>query len=249
MTKRVVFVTLAAVALGLTATAVADDLTSVEKRITEAWNKHKSMSAKLTQATHVEMGTTVMDMKGEGTLEMTRTGDKILARVELKSTVMSKSGDQENKSEQPMTTIIDGEFAYTVSEAMGQKMAFKNKIDPMMVGEPKATLEQFRKTNELNLLPDETLDGKKVFVIEAGSKDKTAGAGVPSKVVCYFDQESGIMVKMTMLGADDKPMTTVTYTDIKLDPKIDPDRFKFTAPEGVKVIDQTGAAGAPAAHP
>ena len=34
-------------------------------------------------------------------------------------------------------------------------------------------------------------------------------------------------------------MMTTKYTDIKLNEKIDPERFVFTAPEGVQVMDMT----------
>ncbi|MCK4343202.1 MAG: outer membrane lipoprotein carrier protein LolA [Phycisphaerae bacterium] len=231
---------LAGLGLGFTSAALAEDLAAVEKKITADWHKHKSMTAKITAETHMEMGTMTMDMKGAGTLEVMRTGDKILVRMETNNTITQVIGGEETKLEQPSTIIVDGEFTYSVDEAMGQKRAIKQKIDPAITGEPKAMFERFRKDNELKLLPEESIDGKKVFVIAVTPKQPPAMPGVPAKTHIYFDQQNGCLVKMVEFDADDKVMTTMTYTDIKLDVKLDPERFKFVAPEGVKVMDLTG---------
>jgi outer membrane lipoprotein-sorting protein len=44
---------------------------------------------------------------------------------------------------------------------------------------------------------------------------------------------------MVANGPDGKPMTTMTYTDIKINPDIPADRFVFKAPEGVQVQDMS----------
>ena len=241
MIKRMGLLALATVALGLGAAAVAEDLETVEKKIATEWKKHKSLSAKLTMTHRSEARGAIMSGKGEGTFELQRTGDKVLLRVELKNTMTHKMGEQEQTMEQPMTTIVDGEFAYTVTEVMGQKMAMKSKIDPTMSGDPNALFGDLREKNTLKLLPEETIDGEKVFVIEATPKQKPTTPGVPSKTVIHISQKTGCLVKLTAFTADDKPMMTMAYTDRKIDPKIDPERFKFTAPAGVQVIDQTGS--------
>lgn len=233
---------LAAMVLGFTSLAVADEaVDTLEKKIHAAWEKQKSMTAKLTMITKMEMGGMSMDGKGDGTVEFMRNGDKVLSRTEVKTTMTRKMGDQETKMEQPMTSIIDGEFNYTLTEMMGQKMAMKSKIDPRMTGEPKGMFEELHKEYELKLLPDETVDTMKCYAIEATPKEKTQAGG--GKMNLYFDQPTGFVVKMIMFGPDDKPATTMTYSEMKFDVKIDPDRFKFKAPEGVQVIDQTKEGG------
>ena len=240
MTSQMRRLTMTCVLLGAATAALADDLEAAEKRIVEAWGKHKSMSAKIATTNHMEMGDMVMDGKGEGTLEMQREGDKQFIRMELKNAMTRKAGGQETKTDQAMTLIADGEFAYTSSDAMGKPVVVKSKIDPMMTSEPKALLAELRKQNDLKLLPEDKVDGQKVFVIEATPKEKKASPGAPAKMVLSFDQEHGVMVKSTALSEDGKPVNTMTYSDLKYDVKIDADRFKFKAPEGVQVIDSTG---------
>jgi len=239
MTRQMRRLALTCVMLGVAAAALADDLESVEKRIVEAWGKHKSMTAKIVTSNHMEMGDMVIDGKGDGTLETQREGDKQLIHMELKNAMTRKAGGQETKMDQAMTLIADGEFAYTSSDAMGKPTVVKTKIDAMMTGEPKALLAEFRKQNELKLLPEDSVDGRKVFVIEATPKEKRAAPGAPVKMILNFDQEHGVMVKSAALTEDGKPVNTMTYSDVKFDVKVDPDRFKFKAPEGVEIIDRT----------
>jgi outer membrane lipoprotein-sorting protein len=42
---------------------------------------------------------------------------------------------------------------------------------------------------------------------------------------------------MVTYTPDGKPMNTMTYSDIKINDKISPDRFVFKAPPGVEVQD------------
>lgn len=234
MMKRNVW--LAGVVLASGALAMADDLDTVEKKLVEAFRKHRSATAKIAMTSHSEMPGMVIDVAGEGTLEMTRRGDQTLLRLEMKTTMTHKMGDDANKMEQETLTVVDGEAAYVLTEMMGQKMAMKSKVDPQMTGDPQALFAHLRKDHTLKLLPEETLAGRKTYVIEVVPKAKSEGA--PGKQVYYFDQDSAFMAKMVAYGADDKPMTTMTYSDLKLDVSIDPDRFKFKAPPGVQIMEQ-----------
>jgi outer membrane lipoprotein-sorting protein len=224
----------------------ADDLQAVQKKICEAWGKHKSMSAKVDYSNHMEMAGTVMDQKGTGTHEFLRKGDKAMTRTELKTQMVTKTGDQENKMETQVTMIVDGDFAYTLSEVAGQKSATKSKIAQSMSADPKDNFEWYAKQYQLKLLPDETIDGKKAYAIEATAKDKAAAQEFKS--VMYYLQDSGFLVKQVGFDTAGKPNSTVTFSDIKLDPDLNPDRFVFKAPPDVTVIDQTNV-GTPAGEP
>ena len=244
MIRPMMLVLTVSVALGFTVqAAVADDLQAVEKKITEKWQQRKSMTAKMTMEMRMEQPGMTMESKGDGTHEMLWKGEKVLSRIELKHNMMQKVGDQETKMSSEVITVIDGEFAYTLNtqEMMGQQMktAHKTDIDPQMSGDPKVMFEQLAKDNDLVLAPEETVDGRKVFVIVATPKQKLNYPGAPSKVVYLFDQKEGYMVKMVSYAADDKPLTTMTFSEVKLDVDIDPSRFVFKAPEGIEVLDQT----------
>ena len=167
----------------------------------------------------------------EGTTEMLRKGDIFLSRMETKSVTENVVAGNTSKQESAMLMINDGSYTYTVSEMGGTKSAFKNKVEKSDVDPFKA----WRENAELKVLADASLDGHAVWVIEATPKLAQATQG---KTVIYYHKESGQMIKMVVYTPDGKPMTTTTYSDIKVNEKISPDRFVFKAPPGVEVQDR-----------
>ena len=238
--KPMRFVLMAGLVLGWTLpAAVADELEKVEKKLAEGWKKHKSMTAEFTMVTKMEQPGFAMESTTKGTQEMMRKGDQLLFHTGMTTSTVQKVGEQESKSESKVTMVSDGTYAYTLTEMMGQKTAVKTKADPQQAGDPQATFKFLRKDHTLKLLPEETIEGKKAFVIEATPK-QTQPMG-PGKSVYFFLQDDGVLVKMVSADQAGKPMSTMTYTDYKFNVKIDPQRFVFKAPEGVQVIDQTAA--------
>ena len=248
LSKQIRLAVAASVFLGFLATvAVADELEAVEKKIQAAWSQHKSMTARVTTVSRMEQAGQVMDGKGDGTYEFLRKGEQLLSRMELKNSMTQKMGEQEMKMEQQVTMVVDGTYAYTLSdqatEFMGNKMppqvmAMKMDIEPEMSGEPSKMFADLHKDHDVKLLPAETVNGKQAYVFEATPKEKAPG-NPAAKMLLYFDQANGFTVKMVVQSEDGKPIQTITYEDVKLDVDIDPDRFVFKAPEGVEVMDQT----------
>ena len=236
MTRCLGLLAVAAVFCASPLAAAGDDLPNVEKKIIEAWSKHKSVRARLTATTHAVNGIFVTDGKGEGTFEFVRKDGKLYSRMELTSKLVRQTGDNKKEFGQRMLVVVDGEFAYTFSEFGGRKTARKTSIGPKMTGDPKALFAQQRETHALRLLPEQTVDGHKTYVIEAAPK----GGSALRKTVFFFRQDIGLMVRMVMYDQTGTPMTTMTYSDIKLNTDIKPERFVFEAPEGVTVIDLTG---------
>lgn len=239
MMKRVGLIAVLGALFGWSAVfASAEDLDSVQKKIVEAWNKHKSLTAKLTTVTQMDLGGgTSMNGTGQGTYEFMKQGGKLLSRLELNNTIVQKQGGDETKLEQQLLMISDGETSHTLSNVFGERRAVKSRVPAHQTGEPKALFERLRQENVVKLLPDSTVDGRKVYVIEL--TPKRLAPGFPQKQILSFDQESGFMLKIEGRGENDLPLTAMTYGDIKLDQAIDPDRFKFTLPAGVELIDDT----------
>lgn len=229
MKHRIYVVTLVmGLLFGYSAALGGETLETVEKKIIAKWSKLKSMSAKMT----MEMKGPAMSGKSDGTVEYLQQDGLELFRIEMK--MEQAMGDQ--KREISASTICDGKFVYTTSDMMGQKYVMKQKPDAMQVSPGgKLMFESLKKNSELKLLPDKKVDGKAAFVIEASPK---AAGGQPSKL--FFAQDTGMMLKMVALDPEGNPAMTMSYTDVKLNPKLDPDRFVFKAPEGVQVMDMTG---------
>lgn len=247
MTKGLGLTLLAGVLLGFTvSTASADELEAVEKKIITAWDRHKTITARMVTTVHLQMSTMVLDGRGEGTVEMMKKGGKLLMRMELKKTITrSGSGQAETKSEQQFKTIIDGNFTYTVTttdvldQEEPKQTAVKSFIEPKTSLSPKILLRYLHQKKSLRLLPEETVDGKTAFVIETTPKAEGAQHLSVMRKLYYFQQESGCLVKTVMYSPAGEPATVVSWTDLRFDVDLDPDRFVFRPPFGVPVLDYT----------
>jgi len=222
MTKRMILLTTMIIAVGLAGlgrAAAADTLESVEKQLLEKWGQVQTMSAKVT------IEGVMPNMTANGAYELMKKGDKSLFRMEL------SFGEQVSQ-----TMIGDGDFVYGVMERMGQTQALKAKPDDAQAMDAGSQLRALRKTHELKLLPDQSIDGQTTCVIEATPKEPGGG-----KTITHFAKETGIMLRVITQDATGDPAWTMTMSDVKTNAKIDPSRFVFTAPPGVQVMDMTNS--------
>jgi len=229
-------------AVSLTAVVRAgDSVEDVEKKLVEAHSKIKSYTSKTKTVQNFDMGQgNKMSSDYGGTIEWKRDGEKHLFRTEMKGTTTQSMGGTDNKMDVSVLMISDGNFLYSLSEQMGQKMAIKQKPDTSMTGDPKKLFDKIHSDNTVNLLPDEKVDGVSAVVFEVIPKDESGGGPV-AKSIMYFAKDTGINVKVVGKDKDGKEVFTNSSTDIKLNTEIPNDRFVFTAPEGVEVMDMTGS--------
>lgn len=219
-------------------TVRANDLDAVQRQILERWQKHRSMTAKVTQTEGTEAQGNTAARHGEGTYEFMRKAGKFLFRMEIESAWEVKAGGQDLRVRISTLTVCDGDHVYELSERMGLATALKRKPDPRDGADLKAFLEILRTRNDLKLLDEESVNGRDVFAIQATPKSK-----LPSRpyqtVVYYFSKDHGVLLKQEKRDKDGKPLETMSFSDLKFDVKIDPKRFEFKAPEGVVVQDLT----------
>jgi len=231
MRRRVSLIGTLGLGLALSSAAVsAETVEEVSKKIAAASEKLNSFSAKTKMVIEMKQEGFSMVSTTDGTTEMLRKGGDFLMRSENKSVSETNVGGNVTKQESSVLYVTDGSFAYSISEATGTKSAQKMKLEKPDVDPFKV----WRNTAELKVLPDSSSDGRAAWVIEATPKPDQSGQG---KTVIHFDKESGQMIKMVTYTPDGKPMSTMTYSDIKINDKISPDRFIFKAPPGVEVQD------------
>jgi len=202
----------------------------VTKKITEASKNLKSFSAKVKMVTEMKQEGFSMTSKMDGTIEMMRKGDHFMMRNETEGVSETSVAGQTNKQETSSVMINDGEYQYTLSEMGGAKSAYKSKHQGP--GPDEDPFQAWRETADLKVLPDESVEGMEVWVIEVTPKE---GQFQQGKSLLYFHKDSGQMIKMVVNTPDGTPMTTMTYSDIKINPKVDADRFEFKPPPGVTV--------------
>src|SRR6185503_12699442 len=101
-----------------------ETLEEVEKKITDNMAKQKSVSYKMKSTNDMKNPQMMYKSDAEGTMELTRRGEKKWAsRMEAKTDTLRKIGDEkEVKEKGKILSIYDGEFAYTYTETGEQKM-------------------------------------------------------------------------------------------------------------------------------
>ncbi len=244
MMRRVVGMAVVVVLACVLSARAAETLESLQKKIGEQTSKYKTLQY------NVQMVSEGMGMPGkstsEGQFQAMRKGDKSLSRMETKSRMTFKVGDQEQTQEYSSTMINDGEFVYTVSDAAGQKMAMKMKPDSKMAGSDplnsEAAFKAMTKDFNVKVLPDATVDGKDAWVLEATPKDKSGGNPM-SRMVTSYDKKTGLPLKSVGYDKDGKVLNTMTISNVKTNADIPAERFVFKAPPGVEVMDMTKSSG------
>lgn len=216
----------------------ADELADVEKKVVEQWGKLRSIQAKIDFKMNMDVNGQKMRSEGQGSYEAMKKEDKLLLRTEMTTNMFINAGGQEMKVAQSNTTIHDGQYDYTLMETMGRKTATKGKPKSIAKNDVKVMFEQLHKDNTLKLLPEVKVGDEEAYVIEAVPNKKPSTPSV-ARQQFHFSKKTGVLLKT--IGQNEKGETVESYefSNIKLDDKIDPDRFVFKAPEGVQVVDQT----------
>jgi outer membrane lipoprotein-sorting protein len=228
--------------------ARAETLDEVQKKIAEQSKKITAMSMKMKSVSEIRADGAVSKSTLDGTYEYMVDGTRTLSRTEAHTRVRNESAGANQEFENKSLSIADGEHVYILSEQAGQKYASKMKAFGQQTANWRDDLKEHY---DFKLLPDETIDGKPCYVLELTPRKGAAAAGDDSRSRHYYQKDSCVLVKAIVFGADGKPTSTTTYSDIKINPSLSKDRFKFTPPPGVEVQDlsalQTPGAESPPA--
>ncbi len=242
MTRHSGALWLATVGLGFACSgALGDELAKVEKELVAAWERHESTTAIVTMAGHATEGKAVVKSSATGKYECARKGDSPVYRMELTNTVTRTVGATETRTEQRITRICDGRYVHELVEVEARKLAVatKSDLEPQQLFDPVSVFSRLRKTHSLKLLPQDSTDGQKTYVVEATVQQ--AHRSPASRLVFYFLQQHGVLTKLVLYDRAGRPVGTVTFSNFKYDVDLDPGRFVFQAPPGVKVMDLTGS--------
>jgi outer membrane lipoprotein-sorting protein len=218
-------------------TVLAETLESVEKTIIEKMGSYQSYRAKITSTQNMQNAQMKLDTQSDMTYECLKKGDLWLYRTEGKTKTASVIGGQEQKQDTTMLIVYDGKFVWTLTETDGQKNVMKAPpsagFSPLM---DKTYFENQHKDYELKLLPDETVDGKATWPVQATPRQAVAEGGAAT-MITYFDKETGISVKSVGKDSGGKVILTTVTSDVKVNAPLAAERFVFKAPEGVPVMD------------
>lgn len=217
-----------------------DTIDAVEKKIEQAWAANKTLAAVIAMTGSQKQGDQVITMAGTGRFEWMREGDDEKTRMSFDSTATLGDGEGARKIESSSLVISDGEFLHSMLTRGGHSDAYKQKLEQHEDLGGGRALKQLRETgNKLSVLPDEKIGDRDVYVILAAPKQPDPQSPEKDATV-YVDQQTGIVLKRVVRGADNEPIFTMLLTDLEINKPIKPEQFIFKAPEGVTVLDMTG---------
>ena len=228
-------------------TAKSRAVVETEERLLARWNDIRSFSAKLSTSFEQREGAK-MRFEGEGTYDyLTKDGKTFIRSKQARDVYVDAGGAKATDGTaldriftgQRLLKILDGDYVYEVDvrhEQFGGLVVKKLLPHPLAIqfAGGKTLFKWLDQADELRLLPDETLDGKQVYVFE------TVTLTGRMKTLCFFDKETGILLKLTSEGEQPSLKSTFALSDIQLNVPFSDDHFTYTAPSGVEVQDLTG---------
>lgn len=158
-----------------------------------------------------------------------KTGDTYKQRIEAETT-MTMQGMPPQSSQ--TLVVSDGKHVWMQSSQAGQTMVMKQNQnqDPTGMQAVREHVAQGKAT----VKPSETLDGESHAVLEVVSEM----GGDSMKTTYWFNEKTGMMTKQE--GQHPVAGHTVMHTtNVKMNPSIPADKFTYTPPDGVQVLDQT----------
>lgn len=171
----------------------------------------------------------------QGSVEWKRDGEKILFRSEAEDNALRKRGADLQQHKSKSLFVSDGSIFWAQSEDGGNVNVMMAKPDPLLVGSPKAMVDKFRPDHQVTLLKDEAVDGADCHVIELkplAIRDQNA-----ARIVLFYRKDSGLNVQHVGYDAQGRKVSEKTLLSVKVNVDIPPERFTYTVPEGVNVMD------------
>ncbi|HRX83676.1 MAG TPA: outer membrane lipoprotein-sorting protein [Phycisphaerae bacterium] len=213
----------------------ADSIEDVEKQIRDAYGKLKSYSANVNSQTDIKQGGQAISMTMTGSF-LAKNGEngKHMYRMEGKTSMKMPGMDHPGMGDQELLVVCDGEYTYQVqtNPMTSQKNVIKTDAD----ADPLPWAQQ-KENHTFKVLPDEKVDGQDCFVVEA--TPKTPGGMGVARTVFYIRKDIGALVKQVAYNTEGEALNTTTFNDVKVNPDVSADQFKFEVPEGVTVMDRT----------
>ncbi|GMW03675.1 MAG: hypothetical protein AMXMBFR84_48090 [Candidatus Hydrogenedentota bacterium] len=225
----------------------AETLETLEAKLAEQWKDVNAFKSDITVDTTMALGPIAMTMKAAGTMEFKRFEESGRFRTDLTGTMGASIPGMGEGMKMSMLSVYDGEFVYIEMGMMGQKQVQKKKPDASDTAKAdggKSLLNSLKKLGDVTLLPDEQVDGKDAYVVEVkyNAEAIAKAKGQADRTRMYIDKNTGMQIKMEGFKGETRTMS-MTYSNYDLKTEIPDERFTYTPPAGVRVID-ADAAGA-----
>ena len=208
---------------------------TVIAELTARWDELQAFSASVATKLPQAAGNPG-ETKGRGTYEWAKRGGKRLFRMSLGNTLWIYQGDAKTtRTGEMLIFVYDGEFLYSQRQLKQFEKTTKSRYEPdrvLQIG-GQDLFRGLTETNILKLRPEEMVDGRDAYVVEA---TPITGKG---SAVHYFDKQTGVRLKWIERDETGKAKLTLTLSELNTTPEFSEDYFTYKLPEGFELIDKT----------
>lgn len=148
--------------------------------------------------------------------------------------------------------VSNGEHLFQQIDMQGQKTVMKMPMTAEMAAkvDPSEMIAKLRGAFDMKPLPDESFRGKNLWVFELTPKaGAVPDAPIPipvesvDHVKLSVDGETLSYLKLEALDKEGTSIMSFALMDVRLDAPLAPEKFAYTPPDGVKVMDVSQMAG------
>ena len=141
----------------------------------------------------------------------------------------------------------DGKDVFVETSMMGRKMAIKMAPDQpstVIVSDKDEMLAKMKDVFDMKAVPDEPVNGELAYVYEVLPKqpqavDSPGGAPPFTRGKICFAKDTNLPLRWVMFDKSEAPLMTIDYKDYEINPEFEADRFTYTPPTGVAIVDMS----------
>lgn len=219
----------------------SEEVDDAEAEMIMRWDEFRSFSAKCTMEFERKKGLQLW-REGAGLYDCRKTQGKLQTRLETAVNITAEQPEGSRDSRlftvELMLNVSDGEITYVVRRfrqgAETVTTYTRQLADPsksQLLG-GRLLFNRLRTLESLELLPgEETIDGRPVYVFVG------TGASGLIRTRHHIDKATGILLKRVIENDLNETTEVTSFSEIQIDPELEPDYFKYTPPEGAEVRD------------
>jgi outer membrane lipoprotein-sorting protein len=232
-----------AVVFACSAAYAAPTVDEVLKMMGDKDAKVKTMQADMTMAMESPMG----PMKAAGKMCVSKT--EVDGKTVRKSlTTMKMTMEAEGMSMTMDNKMVnDGTFMWHEMRNSMNPMVTVMKMRAGQAGpgqgpgaDVEESVEQLKKQFDFTKVGEDTIDGRKMYVLEGTLKEEMQKGSPMTGARYYLDAETLVVRRTVMLDKAGKEMGRMDLTNVKLNEAVDAKTFEYTPPAGAQVRDMTG---------
>ncbi|MCL4215847.1 MAG: hypothetical protein KJ052_02405 [Candidatus Hydrogenedentes bacterium] len=221
-----------------------ETLESLEQHLGEQWEKISAFTAQVKMTADITAKGIRMNTAMEGPMVLERLPDgSSRYRTEMDGNIKIGPFGLINFDTKSLM-VSDGDVLYSETRSMNKITVTKSRADAKPEDAPgggSSKLAAARKKFDLKVLPEETLRGRPVYVLQGKPKEAQQPDSPVQidRALFYFDKATGIQLRISVFDTADNVITQLDFNNIRLNPRVDPKQFDYTPPTGAEIIDNT----------